>query len=168
MDALLQTPLPSPTDEVSVRAHALAAEAVLALSLDRPAVRVSSVSVRGQGGVVYASRVLPEAARLNRALLEEDALVRVAGAAARELQGLTPGSLADAEDWLRRTLNADEAQEVSAYARVLLARARGVLRAQWTEVSVVALGLQAHGTLDAQEVRHRVQCARGIRGALLN
>ncbi len=153
-------------------AYALAAEAFVVLHLARPALRLRSVSL--SSGVQYDSRVLPEAARLNRTLLEEQALVLAAGTAALEvLAGTTggtisAGSLAHLEPWLRSGLNDDEAAEAASYARALHARTRGLLRAHWSEVSVLALGLQGAGTLDAHELRQRLNCVQGIRSSLLN
>jgi hypothetical protein len=142
------------------------------LHLERPALRLRSVSL--SSGVQYDSRVLPEAARLNRTLLEEQALVLAAGAAALEVLSGTTGGAAPAtslpvlEPWLRSGLNDDEAAEASSYARALHARTRGLLRAHWSEVSVLALGLQGTGTLDAHELRQRLNCVQGIRSSLLN
>jgi len=155
-----------------VAAHALAAEAFVVLHLARPALRLSGVSL--VGGVQYESRVLPGAARLNRSLLEEQALVLAAGQAARELLAEDTGQATPTrpdpatEAWLQAGLNDDEAAEVASYARALHARTRGLLRAHWSEVSVLALGLQQTPTLSAHELRQRLNCVQGIRSTLLN
>ncbi|MGY2892908.1 hypothetical protein [Deinococcus sp. UYEF24] len=164
-------------DTQAVQAFALAAEAFVVLHLARPALRIASVSLAG--GLQYESRVLPEAARLNRTLLEEQALVLAAGHAAQALlaeqnggnesgAGL-PLALNVLERWLLPALNDDEATEVASYARALYVRARGLLRAHWSEVSVLAIGVQGTaGTLDAHELRQRLNCVQGIRSSLLN
>lgn len=79
----------------------------------------------------------------------------------------TPGR--DARALLASALRDPEELEVlGAQIAVLEARARALLRRSWAEVEVVAAGLREHGALDAQAVAHRVACAQGIRGTLLN
>ncbi|WP_102127364.1 hypothetical protein [Deinococcus planocerae] len=149
----------------------LAAEAVLAHLHPRAPLRLAEVSLDGPG-VTYACPPDPQAMTLNRGLREEVALVALARAAMARLLGLTaevgrPGR--DARGLLGSALRDPEELEVlDAQLTVLEARARALLRRSWAEVEVVAVGLREHGTLDAQAVAHRVACAQGIRGTLLN
>jgi hypothetical protein len=152
----------------------LAAEAVLAHLHPRAPLRLAQVSLEETPGVTYALAPDPQALTLNRGLREEVVLVALARGAMARLLGTgeedgraTPDR--DARALLASSLRDPEELEVlDAQLTVLEARARALLRRSWAEVEVVAAGLREHGTLDAQAVAHRVACAQGIRGTLLN
>lgn len=171
---MTQTPLH--TEAVSahlpsadVLAQLLAAEAVLACLTGRAPLRLETVRL-GVGGVTYAATPDPRAMRSNRGLLDEVVMTALAPGVAAELLGVaapTPGRdpralLADA------LTEPEELATLDAYLLVLKGRARAALRRAWAEVQVVAAGLREYGVLDAQAVGHRVACAQGIRGTLLN
>ncbi|MEF2277854.1 hypothetical protein V3W47_06045 [Deinococcus sp. YIM 134068] len=174
-------PLPAPhtaTAPVSNDPRAvsllLAAEAVLAHLHPRAPLRLAAVTLGETPGVTYALAPDPQALALNRGLREEVALVALARAAMARLLNFVDGAEVgtperDARALLASTLRDPEELEVlDAQLAVLEARARALLRRSWAEVEVVAVGLREHGTLDAQAVAHRVACAQGIRGSLLN
>lgn len=168
------SPQPTPTalpDTHSVATLA-AAEAVLAQLSGRAPLRVDSVSVEGGASVRYALSPDLDALRANRGLLEDVVMAALAAPVAAELLGLTspqPATCRDALTLLDAALTEPEEREVlDAYLSVLSARTRISLRRAWAEIGVVAAGLREHGTLDAQDVRHRMACAQGIRGTLLN
>ncbi|EYB66692.1 hypothetical protein DEIPH_ctg079orf0088 [Deinococcus phoenicis] len=149
-----------------------AAEAVLACLHPRAPLRLAQVSLDGASGVSYALAPDPEALALNRGLREEVVLVALAQTAVARLLELPAPPLAQDRD--PRSLLAaalrdpEELGVLDAQLAVLEARARATLRRSWAEVEVVAAGLRDHGTLDAQAVAHRIACAQGIRGTLLN
>lgn len=169
--ATLQTPAPFSGD-LRTASLLLAAEAVLAHLHPRAPLRLAGVSLGETPGVTYALTPDPHALILNRGLREEVALVALSREAMARLLGVTPGEgnpernarilLASA------TRDPEELEVLDAQLAVLEARARALLRRSWAEVEVVAAGLREHGTLDAQAVAHRIACAQGIRGTLLN
>lgn len=169
----LQTPVPVSGD-LRTASLLLAAEAVLAHLHPRAPLRLAGVSLGGAPGVTYALAPDAHALTLNRGLREEVVLVALAREAMARLLGLphvgrgeVPGR--DARSLLASALRDPEELEVlDAQLAVLEARARALLRRSWAEVEVVAAGLREHGALDAQAVAHRMACAQGIRGTLLN
>lgn len=163
----LQTLTPA---DPHTRSLLLAAEVVLAHLHPRAPLRLTQVAL--EGGVTFAAPPHPQALALNRGLLEDVVLVALAGVAAARLMGAShpdgSGSR-DARALLASALTQPEEAEVQdAYLTVLEARARAALRRHWTEVEVVAAGLREYGSLDARAVAHRIACAQGIRGTLLN
>ncbi|WP_019585815.1 hypothetical protein [Deinococcus apachensis] len=169
--ATLQTPAPVSGD-LRTASLLLAAEAVLAHLYPRAPLRLDQVSLGETPGVTYALAPDPQALALNRGLREEVALVALAGEAMARLLGIEGRGKVlgrDARVLLASALRDPEELEVlDAQLAVLEARARALLRRSWAEVEVVAAGLHEHGTLDAQAVAHRIACAQGIRGTLLN
>jgi hypothetical protein len=169
--APLQTPAHVSSDP-RVFSLLLAAEAVLAHLHPRAPLRLAAVALGETPGVTYALAPDPQALALHRGLREEVALVALARRAMARLLGLTGEVGAperDARSLLASAVQDPEEREVlDAQLTVLEARARALLRRSWAEVEVVAAGLREHGTLDAQAVAHRVACAQGIRGTLLN
>jgi hypothetical protein len=147
-----------------------AAEAVLAQLSGRAPLRVDSVSAADGPIVRYALAPDVAAMRANRGLLEDVVMAALAAPMAADLLGLRqPAGSRDARTLLDAALTEPEEREVlEAYLTVLSARTRVQLRRAWAEIGVVAAGLREHGTLDAQDVRHRMACAQGIRGTLLN
>lgn len=171
--ATLQTPAPFSGD-LRTASLLLAAEAVLAHLHPRAPLRLAGVSLGETPGVTYALTPDPHALTLNRGLREEVALVALAREAMARLLGLPhagrgAGPGRDARILLASaTRDPEELEVLDAQLAVLEARARALLRRSWAEVEVVAAGLREHGTLDAQAVAHRIACAQGIRGTLLN
>ncbi|WP_034383910.1 hypothetical protein [Deinococcus sp. YIM 77859] len=156
--------------DLRTRSLLLAAEAVLAHLHPRAPLRLKQVAL--EGGVTFAAQPHPQALALNRGLLEDVVLVSLAESAAARLLGL-PQPEGAGERAARALLGAaliqpEEAEVQEAYLTVLEARARAALRRHWAEVEVVAAGLREHGLLDAQAVAHRIACAQGIRGSLMN
>lgn len=174
----MTTPLPSATAaptsvpaDPHTRALLLAAEAVLAHLHPRAPLRLETAAL--EGGVTYAAQPHAQALVASRALLEEVVMTALAQSAAARLLGLPrPEQAATGRDPQRLLASAltqpEEAEVQGAYLTVLEARARALLRRHWAEVQVVAAGLREHGLLDRQSVAHRVACAQGIRGTLLN
>lgn len=168
-----QTPAPASGD-LHTSSLLLAAEAVLAHLHPRAPLRLTEVSLESAPGVLYALAPDPQALALNRGLREEVALVALARTAMARLLNVADRGGAgmtkrDARTLLTSALRDPEELEVlDAQLTVLEARARSLLRRSWAEVEVVAAGLREHGTLDAQAVAHRIACAQGIRGTLLN
>ncbi|GGO28816.1 hypothetical protein GCM10008949_21720 [Deinococcus humi] len=150
----------------------VAAEAVLAQLSGRAPLRIEAVSVANGPAVRYALSPDVEAMRANRGLLEDVVMAALAAPVAAELLGLSapqPAECRNAHALLEAALTEPEEREVlDAYLAVLSARTRALVRRAWAEIGVVAAGLREHGTLDAQDVRHRMACAQGIRGTLLN
>lgn len=152
----------------------LAAEAVLAQLHPRAPLRLAQVSVAGKAGVVYHLAPDPQAMTRSRGLREDVVLVALARAAMARLLHLSAppqvaASARDARALLASALTEPEEREVlDAQLTVLEARARALLRRAWAEVEVVAAGLREHGSLDERAVAHRIACAQGIRGSLLN
>jgi len=150
----------------------LAAEAVLAHLHPRAPLRLAGVSP--QTGVTYHLAPDPQALAANRGLREDVVLVALARAAMARLLRLpaledAAGFGRDPCELLASALTDPEELEVlDAQLAVLEARARALLRRSWAEVEVVAVGLREYGQLDAQAVAHRIACAQGIRGTLLN
>lgn len=167
-------PTTAPSGDLRTLSLLLAAEAVLAHLHPRAPLRVERVALGETPGVTYALAADPQALALNRGLREEVALVGLARSAMARLLGLAVGAgegpaCRDPRALLTATLTDPEELEVlDAQLTVLEARARALLRRSWAEVEVVAAGLREHGELDAREVAHRVACAQGIRGTLLN
>lgn len=166
----------APSGDLRTASLLLAAEAVLAHLHPRAPLRLRRVALGETPGVTYALAPDPQALALNRALREEVALVGLARPAMARLLGLvgeegeTGGDVCrDPRALLAATLSDPEELEVlDAQLTVLEARARALLRRSWAEVEVVAAGLREYGELDGQSVAHRIACAQGIRGTLLN
>lgn len=152
-----------------VQEQVVAAEAVLATLTARAPLRLVQVSIQG---VRYALSPDLDVLRRNRSLLEDVVMTALARHAAASMLGVpvVPGTPErDALDLLQSALVEPEEQStIPDYVRVLEARARALLRRSWSEVQVVAAGLREHGALDAEAVKHRIRCAQGIRGTLLN
>ena len=168
--ASLAAPAPTP-DQAQRRALALAAQAVLAVQVGRPALRLTRVQLRPGAELQLACPPLPEALRGHRPLLEETAMLTLAGDAA--LQVSDPShrgpALAAATELLRQSArDEDEAAVAPAYAEVLQARARALLRRAWPQVQVVAAGLLEHGALTGDEVATRLRCVSGVAGRTMN
>jgi len=150
----------------------VAATAVLAGKYSRATLRVSTARLYPEPSVTFGDTATLHALRANRSYLEETVMTLLAAPAAEQIKfGHLPGT--PALDQARKLLtdaahSSDEAEAVEAYLAVLLARARGELRRAWVEVEVVGMALQEHGVLGGVEVRHRVECVQGIRGATLN
>ncbi|MBB5232735.1 hypothetical protein [Deinococcus budaensis] len=150
----------------------LAAEAVLAHLHPRAPLRVAGVTLDAPG-VSYPLDPDPQALAAHRGLREDVVLVALARTAmARLLSVALPEAEAAARN-PRRLLAAavtdpEELEVLDAQLTVLEARARALLRRSWAEVEVVAAGLREYGQLDPQAVAHRIACAQGIRGTLLN
>ncbi len=158
-------------DHAQREALSLAGQAVVAVQVGRPALRLERLQLRPHAELRLACPPLPEALRGHRPLLEETAMLTLAGDAA--LQILDPSwcgsALVPARELLRAAArDDDEAAVAPAYAEVLLARARALLRRAWPQVQVVAAGLLEHGALDAAEVATRVRCASGVAGRTMN
>lgn len=147
-----------------------AAEAVLAQMSGRAPLRIDRVSVTDGPEVRYALTPDVEAMRANRGLLEDVVMTALAAPVVAGMLELPQiAGTRDARALLDAALTEPEDREViDAYLSVLTARTRVSLRRAWAEIGVVAAGLREHGTLDAQDVRHRMACAQGIRGTLLN
>lgn len=151
----------------------LAAEAVLAQLHPRAPLRLAGVSLEERAGVTYHLAPDPQAMTRSRGLREDVVLVALARAAMARLLHL-PQPLDGVSERKARALLAsalhdpEELEVLDAQLTVLEARARAALRRSWAEVEVVAAGLREHGSLDAQAVAHRIACAQGIRGTLLN
>lgn len=153
-------------------AYAVAATAVLAGKFSRPTLRVAAARLYPEPSVTFEHAATPPALRANRTYLEETVMTVLAAPAAEQIKF---GALPDAPalDEARQLLtdaahSSDEAEAVESYLATLLARARGELRRAWVEVEVVGMALQERGVLGGVEVRHRVECVQGIRGATLN
>ncbi|OLV18443.1 hypothetical protein [Deinococcus marmoris] len=166
------TPFPAPTalPDLHGTATLAAAEAVLAQLSGRAPLRIDSVSVTDGPLVRYALAPDIEAMRANRGLMEDVVMAALAAPVAAGMLDLPQvAGGRDAHALLDAALTEPEEREVlDAYLLVLTARTRAQLRRAWAEIGVVAAGLREHGTLDAQDVQHRMACAQGIRGTLLN
>jgi hypothetical protein len=163
----------APPQDLRVASLLLAAEAVLAQLHPRAPLRLAGVSLEEGAGVTYHLAPDPDAMTRSRGLREDVVLVALARAAMARLLHLPPQPEAvperDARVLLASALHDPEELEVlDAQLAVLEARGRAALRRSWAEVEVVAAGLREHGSLDAQAVAHRIACAQGIRGTLLN
>lgn len=151
----------------------LAAEAVLAHLHPRAPLRLAAVRLDAPE-VSYHLPPDPQALAAHRGLREDVVLVALAREAVARLLGLTAPAGEGSGGRDPRTLLAsalrdpEELEVLGAQLAVLEARARALLRRSWAEVEVVAAGLREYGHLDAQAVAHRVACAQGIRGTLLN
>lgn len=181
MPRLSPFPAPATLPDAHGSAALAAAETVLAHLSGRAPLRITSVSLADDPAagpaVRYALAPDLDALRANRGLLEDMVMAALAAPVAAEMLGLAPAHGAasppaagrDARSLLDAALTEPEEREaLDAYLSVLTARTRAQVRRAWAEIGVVAAGLREHGTLDAQEVRHRVACAQGIRGTLLN
>lgn len=172
---MTQTPLrtesaPTPPAGADVLAQLLAAEAVLACLGARAPLRLDTVSLV-DGAVRYALEPDLRALQSNRGLLDAVVMTALASGVAAGLLGVQAptASTRDARALLAAALTEPEEHDtLDAYLQVLAGRARAALRRSWAEVQVVAAGLRDCGSLDAQAVQHRVACAQGIRGTLLN
>lgn len=173
---MTQTPLrtesaPAHLPSADVLAQLLAAEAVLACLGARAPLRLEGVSLT-DAAVHYALAPDLRAMQSNRGLLDAVVMTALATGAAAGILGVRAPAPAPGRD-PRAILEAaltepEELATLDAYLQVLTGRARAALRRSWAEVQVVAAGLREYGALDAQAVRHRVACAQGIRGTLLN
>ncbi|MFC5846791.1 hypothetical protein [Deinococcus petrolearius] len=171
---MTQTPLrtesaPAHLPSADMLAQLLAAEAVLACLGARAPLRLEAVSLP-DAAVHYALEPDLCALQNNRGLLDAVVMTALAtGAAAEMLGAAAPAPGRDPRALLEAALTEpEELATLDAYLQVLTGRARAALRRSWAEVQVVAAGLREYGVLDAQAVHHRVACAQGIRGTLLN
>ena len=171
---MTQTPLrtesaPAHLPSADVLAQLLAAEAVLACLGARAPLRLEGVSLT-DAAVHYAMDPDLRAMQNNRGLLDAVVMTALAPGAAAEILGVrAPAPGRDPRALLEAALTEpEELATLDANLLVLTGRARAALRRAWAEVQVVAAGLREYGALDAQAVRHRVACAQGIRGTLLN
>ncbi|GGL99335.1 hypothetical protein [Deinococcus aerophilus] len=167
------TPFPASTTalpDLHDAATLAAAEAVLAQLSGRAPLRIESVSLADGPAVRYALAPDLQAMRANRGLMEDVVMTALAAPMAAGMLGLPPVAPGrDARALLDAALTEPEEREaVDAYLTVLSARTRTSLRRAWAEIGVVAAGLREHGVLDLQDVQHRMACAQGIRGTLLN
>ncbi|KQR23006.1 hypothetical protein [Deinococcus sp. Leaf326] len=171
---MTQTPLrtesvPFHLPRAEILAQLLAAEAVLACLGARAPLRLETVSLT-DAAVHYALEPDLRALQNNRGLLDAVVMTALAQGAAAEILGVRPPiSGRDPRALLQAALTEpEELATLDAYLQVLVGRARAALRRAWAEVQVVAAGLCEYGVLDVQAVHHRVACAQGIRGTLLN
>lgn len=150
----------------------LAAEAVLSLQLARAPLRVTRIQLNPQPEIQFALQPDRHVICRNRGLMEDvvtAALAPVVVASMLGVRQMQSWSGRSAREILHIALvEPEEKAALEAYFEVLKARTAVLLRRHWAEVQVVAAGLREHDILDASALRHRVQCAQGIRGSLMN